>query len=408
MKKTLYIAIPIFIFLIFISQIDVELSNDATALMDRLEADSANEPYYFLLGMFAAEDENPIDVGKDLYFQYKNLEDDASYEITEYPNSNKIPLPNGKEFCAMWEDECLENVFLSSINTDELMRRNKTLLQRSNEFLNYNQFKTLTKPTLHEIYPEYQYITKTERVKVLNAISTYKKGNAQEAVDSLFSQIAKLRKALELQDSLIGKIIFLMMTSEIIDVASVILSQENIEVEKIPRLSLSERSFYLVAAREFGLSFYGYKNLDKHPEFFEMGGNFPGWITRIVFKPNMTINAITPLYYRVDYLASLSPSEFAHEIEHGEVPKLSTSKIRNYMGGVLIGVSPEFESYVARFFDLDVKIALFNQIYSLGLPPTQLQNPYYGNELPEEKNGSLCFSGPLEDRRSLRCLKIKI
>ncbi len=213
---------------------------------------------------------------------------------------------------------------------------------------------------------------------------------------------------MELQDNLIGKLVILMKLSEIIDVTSVILSNENLEGEIIPGLSQSEKGFSMIAAREFGMSYHTFKNLDKNPEFFEMGGNFPGWITRMVYKPNMTVNAIAPVYYQLENLARMAPDDFAKHIEEEQSSPPSTSKLRNYIGDVLISISPEYDQYVAKFYDMDAKIELFNQVHYFKKNLENMDNPYYGSEIPQETDGSLCFTGPLEDKRSLRCLRVKI
>ena len=69
----------------------------------------------------------------------------------------------------------------------------------------------------------------------------------------------------------------------------------------------------------------------------------------------------------------------------------------------------EFSNYIARFFDLDAKIVQFNQVHIDGLSyDRELVNPYYGKEVPVVDMGRLCFSGPIEDTRNLRCLAISL
>ncbi|MGY0588448.1 MAG: hypothetical protein ACW7DY_22420, partial [Paraglaciecola chathamensis] len=177
----------------------------------------------------------------------------------------------------------------------------------------------------------------------------------------------------------------------------------------IPALSPSEKSFAMIASREFGMSYYTFKGLDKHPEFFERGSKVPGWLTRFVYKPNMTINAVAPTYLELERLALLSPAEFAKQIDVSHSSAPSTSKLRNYVGSILIAVSsPQYAEYVARFQDFEAKLALFNQVHYVKLTLDRMENPYYGNETPKEAEGSLCFSGPLDDKKSLRCLKVNI
>lgn len=409
MKKILFILVLIITALMGLAQIDDELSEAAVNLVERVQVGGESDSYLYLSGIFASEKENPTVVGKKLLEELRKREADATYQVVEYEASKKIPLPKGRAFCKAWEAGCLSWLFSSEIDVESLLNDNEVLINRSNKFLEFEEYKTLTKPIISEQIAPYQYISAAERIKVLNAISSYKAGNPEEAIESLLSQFSTLRQSLALQDNLIGKLIFLVQLSEIMDVASIILSQEGIKIDRIPSLSPSEKSFYMVVAREFGMSYDTFKSLDKHPNFFEMGTNSPGWIARIVFKPNMTINAIAPTYYRLERLAQLPPSEFSHEIENGNYIRPSTSKIRNYVGEILIGVSsPDFDKHVASFTNFDAKLAIFNQVHSSSSASDGLFNLYDANDVPKEVNGSICFNSPLEDKRNTRCLKVKI
>ena len=406
MKKVLLILIPVMGILLLLAQIDDDLSKEANDLIDRVETDGDSESYLYLSGIFAEEGEDPIDEGKRILAEFRRSETDGSYEVLGYEESKKIPLPKGDAFCKAWADGCIASLFSSAMDLEKLLKKHQVLVSRSNKFLEFKEYKTLSKPTISEQLPPYQYIAAAERIKVLEAILTYKNGSPEQAIESLLLQFTRLRQSMALQDNLIGKLVFLMRLSEIIDISSVILFQENIKTETIASLSKAEKSFNIVAAREFGMSYYTFKNLDRNPDFFEMGGNFPSWITRVIYKPNMSINAITPIYYRFERLAQLSPSDFADEVKNGTHSKPSTSQLRNYVGNVLVGVSsPNFDEYVSRFIDFDVKIAIFNQEYSSG---NTLENLYYAGDVPKEANGNICLNGPLEDERNLRCLKVKI
>lgn len=408
MKKILSILILAPVLLVLCAQIDDGLSDEALDLIGRVEAGVESESYLYLTGIIAGEDESPVLVGKSLLEEYRKREADESYKVEPYPDSKKLALPEGEAFCRASTDECIGYLFSGKIDAGKLLKDHGVLVSRSNRFFEFDEYRTLTKPTVSELYPPYEYIMAAERIKVIGAISAYKNGDTETAIESLLNQLAKLRKSMELQDNLIGKFVFLVKLSEVIDVLSVILSNEGLEAEMIPGLSDSEKSFYTVAAREFGMSYNTFKSLDRHPQFFEMGGDFPGWITRMLYKPNMSINAVAPRYTRLERLSRLSPSEFAREVEVEDKARPSTSKVRNYIGGVLISYAPELEKYVAEFHDFDAKLALFNQVHHLKLAPGSMENPYYGNETPKEADGKLCFRGPLESQRSLRCLRVKI
>ena len=398
--------IAVIIFLILIGQIDDDLSNGSISLIERIEAPGMSESYLYLTGIFANNKEDPIDVGLKLIKEYKQLDADQDYNIIEYPQSKKIRLPNGKEFCGVEEEGCLEFLFSSGVDVNRLLLDHQLLIHRSNEFLQFTEFKTLSKPTPHEYYPPYQYIVKAERIKTLDSIDLYLNGEKNQAIDSLYLQFSKIRRSMSMQDNLIGRLVFLSKLSEIIDVMSIILTDSEMEYENIPSLTLAEKSFYMISAREFGISYYTLKELDRNPEFFEMGGNTPGWLTRIIYKPNMTINSIASTYHELDRLSRLSQIDFVSEIEKNNEVTPQTSKLRNYAGNILIGLGPNYNKYVARFFDFDAKLAVFNQRYNN--KSNAIFNPYDKDEILIESKGSLCFDGPLEYEGNYRCLRVKI
>lgn len=408
MKKVLLLIIPLLAVLFFISQIDDNLSTEANSLIKRVTKAEESDSYLYLNGIYASENDEPKEVGRTILKEYRNQENNNSYEIVNYPESRKIPLPKGELFCSTWEDSCLDILFADDNNIGELLETHKILISRSNKFHEFSEYKTLTKPSVSEQLPPYQYILRAERLKVLNAILVYKKGNPEESIAALLNQFSDMRKSLALQDNLIGKLVFLMKLSDVIDISSVILSESNLKVGKIHSLSHDERDFDMVSARELAMSYYAFKELDRHPEIFQMGGNFPGLITRMVFKPNMTINAVVPIYLRLERLALLSPPEFVQEIENGRDIKISTSIARNYVGSTLASISPDFDEYVARFMDFDAKIVLFNHRYNLQQDFSTAENPYYENEAPKISEDKVCFRGPLVDERSLRCMRTKI
>lgn len=408
MKKIILVIFLVITGLVLLAQIDDDLSEQSTDLIGRLVPTAESESYLYLFGIFAKEDEDPTQVGKKMLAEYRQSISDNSEEFFGYPDADKLPLPTGEAFCRTWTEGCLAYLFSAELDAATLMADNKTLVARSNAFLEFDEYTTVSAPTLHEILPHYQYIVTAERIKTLQAVAAYRSGDAEQAVSSLLDQFSMSRKAMALQDTLVGKLVFLMQLSEIIDITSVILSKEDLGVEKIPTLSQFEKSFHLIAAREFGMSYHTFQALDKNPELFELGGNLPGWVARLLYKPNMTINAVAPGYHRLEKLAQMSPADFAHQMDGDEGYTPSTSKLRNYVGYVLISISPGLDQYVARFTDFEAKLALFNQTHHSRQKLGIMENPYYGNETPKEKNGRLCFSGPLEDRHYLRCLSVTI
>lgn len=405
MKKILLLLISITVIIFLFTQIDDDLSAESRELVERIPTGGHSEAYLFLTGIYVNTDENPVDVGRRQLEDSRRLEADSSYTVVDYEDSKKLPLPEGDAFCKSWEDSCLKTLFSSAIGIDKLLTRHELLVSRSNQFLEYKEYQTLASPTLAEVFPPFQYVAAAERLKVLRAISNYKNGSSEDAIKSLLMQVSQLRQSMALQDNLIGKLVFLMKISEVIDVASVILHKEGIKVEALSSLSQSEKSYYMIAAREFGILYYGFKDLYKNAGFIELG-EVPEWCVRILYKPNMTINALQPRYSKLESLAKLSPANFSKEIEGDNQRPIYSSTLRNYMGGIFVNIAePNFVEYLARFSDLDVKIALFNHKHSAN---NALINPYYSTFDADEIDGSLCFNGPLEDKRKIRCLKMEI
>ena len=408
MKKILLIFTFTILFLVLLAQIDDDLDEGVTSLIGRIDTNEKSDAYLYLLGIFAKEGESPIDVGESLLAEYRKLDANELYVISDYAEAKKILLPAGDAFCQWTETDCLERLFSSNLNVERLVNEHRVLLSRSSAFFKFNEYRTLSKPAMHEQLPPYHYLMAAERIKVIQAISVYRNGHTIKAVNLLLQQIATLRASLALQDNLIGKLVFLMKLSEVVDVYSVILSKEGAKADVIPSLSQPEKNFHMVTAREFGMAYNTFERIAEHPEFFEMSGGTPRWVSRFVFKPNMTVNTIAPKYYRLARLAQLSATDFANEMENRKNAYSSTSMLRNYVGYALTNVSPDFDEYVARFFDFDAKIALFNQLHHFKLKAASMMSPYYGNEVPKESNGSLCFSGPLADNNRVRCLRVKI
>lgn len=388
---------------------DDELSKDAVDLIERANSDGASESFLYLYGIFASEDESPSDVGRERLKEYQKSDANEYYDVKEYPASEKISLPGGDEFCWAWEVGCLEYVFSSKVDVKTLLQENKQLIDRSNIFLGFDEYKTLSRPTIHEVFPPYQYVIAAERIKVLEAIYSYRSGNAQDAVDSLLLQFSGLRRMMSFQDSLIGKLIFLMKLSEIIDVLSVILTSEKEVVGFIPGLSQSEKDFSVIVSREFSVNYKYLEKLDSGSGSFEGIDCLKEFILRIMCKPNIKINSLASIYVELEGLAVLSPFDFSEKIEERNSGLEALSGSKASLNRMIFEIPYyQYVKYIARFQDFEAKLALFNQIHHFGVGLSDMKNPYYGSEVPREEDGSLCFDGPLEDGYSLRCLRVKI
>lgn len=409
-KKILLTVIVLLLAALMLGQRDDQLSQASKTLIERVDLSASNTAYLYLSGLFAHQDEDPESVGRERLAEYRKFENDQSYQMAEYPKAKKIVLPKGELFCVTSDEGCLETLFRTDFDIEQIREKHAVLISRINTFHGFAEYITLSKPTVEEILPPYQYLVRAERIATLGAIAHFKQGDSDQAVEQLMQQLQRMRAALRKQDNIVGKMVFSRMLSEKIDVLSVTLSQANtVQVTPlIASLSANEKDFSIAAAREFMLSYHLFTGMDRHPEILQKGGNSPGWLTRLFFKPNVSTNAITPKFYRLERLATLAPSEFAQALSEPALAVPKTSSLRNFVGNMLISIQLDFDGYVGRMIDVDAKLALFNQRYHLQQDIALTQNPYFADETPQITEDKACFSGPLEDMVAMRCLKINL
>lgn len=394
-------------------QIDDDLNPDAKKLIEQAAAPAQSEAYFYLMGLDAPADKDPLEAGKVRFEALRAREQTNSDNAPEPGNRPQLPLPAGEVFCGYREDGCLEKIF-SSPALDDALDTNIVLLQRYQHFLPMSGFRMLTQPTVEEVYPSYQHLVKGNRLVMLRAIRDARNGEPKLAIDSLSDNLSALRSHLQQADSLIGKMVYATLISETIDVLSVLSRAASETVPPIKPMAVSERSLHSALAREFAMIANGLARLDRNPEIWNKGGGVPGWVVRLLFKPNMSINAIFPIFHDTVALSAAQPQEFAHQIPHRRPFEPKPAHIRNYMGTVLNKVAiPGLETYAGRLFDIDVKIALFNQTIDQGTDTPaqqQLTNPYYGQAeetFPAADGKRICMKGPLEDKANHRCLLLR-
>src|SRR5690606_5208581 len=108
-----------------------------------------------------------------------------------------------------------------------------------------------------------------ERLRTLIAVSQFRAGDAGKALDLLLDQASQIRRAMALQDNLIGKMVFLSKLSDTVDVASIILTEANIPIDSVSMLGPSEKSFDEVMAMEFVFAHSIALDLLRDPEAYE-------------------------------------------------------------------------------------------------------------------------------------------
>jgi len=399
-------------------QIDDDLHPEAAIWIKQVNANADSQAYYYLMGIFASSDEDPLDIGLQRYqtiqaHQEKLNTNNNAASFEDYPDEKKIQLPTGELFCKYWEEGCLQSLLKSDVDRQALLPKHSVLLQRYQKFMEFEEFHTMTKPELTEPLSPFQYLSAGHRLESLMLLDNASEGKQKETIADLSSKITKLKDKIKLQDTIVGKTVFLHMLSESIDLFSIITNIYKMPIAKsLTLISVAERDFYMPIQREFYMGYDMYQNLDRNPEFFHLSGNMPGWIVRGIFKPNMTSNSSFLMMADVVNKSRLDQKEFAQFIASPPVEVEPKYSLRNYAGDVLNQVAkPNFMEYIARFHDLNCKIVLFNNMSKIKEKKFDIiKNPYGLNDRPKiSTDGSkICFDGPFEDGRNFRCLMVEI
>lgn len=435
MFKKILIGIILFgVATVLLLQIDDELDPEVATFLEQARPAESSEAYLYLLGIVAAEGEDPLAMGKQLFASMQQAEQqyelgDETFGFKDYPEDKKLALPEGELFCSGSEQDCWQTIFNDEEGRDQVLKQYATLLLRFQAFIKMTDYQTLSKSTVMEISPPFQYLNKGNRLVISTAIHIAQTADSEQSITILIDNISGLRHHLKSADTLIGKMIYTALISDNLDALSLIIHQNKQVFEhQIGSISLAERDLEIVMAREFTMSYGLYTAMDKHPDFFtstsvddggfnsDDGFKAPGWAVKTIFKPNMSINKAYLFYKRILTRSQLDQTEFAAmAFEKHEQPLFRPTYIRNPVGTILNDIaSPSFDQYIARLFDLNAKIAIFNQTMNKTALPQDLsfiQNPYYekgGTAFYSEDGKSICLTGPLEDDKNQRCLRVKL
>ena len=433
MPKLKFIVLAILLFIIssiLLLQIDDDLDPQAQSMYEQATAHKESEAYLYSLGILAAADEKPEVVGKALmasiraaekkYFENPHTQ---KFEYEDYPAEKSLPLPE-LGACVYTEKDCeyTDKLFTHPFNIEALPEEQRVLLKRYKKLIAMKDFHTLSLPHIASRLPALPHLMKGNTLASLEAIEKAKKGNLNEAKKLLLNDISLLRFNLQQADTVITKMVYVSMISKSLDVLSVVIHKYNSpEQENIKALTSDERSLVKAMNYEYG-SFYNlFKSMDKDPHLLgsvenSKEGNLPAWVIRILFKPNMTLNATFPKLRQVGQDSLLTSKAFALKVASDKPESKKMSTIRNSVGTTLVDVvgGPDLNRYyTSRIFALDAKIHLFNKTANQAkLPATlsHISNPFYDDKTAyySDDNKAICVDVPLlNKRKDNRCLRIK-
>lgn len=413
MKKLLLsvaILLLLALLLITLGQIDDELSSDAQNLLAQVKPAAGSEAYLYLNGILAAPDDDPIQVGASLLEEYRKQEADDSYQIAYYDQPGKLTLPEGELHCDSRDEGCLQSLFGTDADIEQLLAEHALLRARADSFYQYAEYATLTRPAFTEMSVSYQPLIAALQLESLAAIDLHRDGDSAAAIAALQQQMDSLRHAMQLQDTLIGKLVFLAGLNHLLDILSIVVVQADVTAPRLTALTPAQLDMTKVVAREFALFHNVMQQMDKRANLLHAEGNLPGWLARLLFKPNMTSNALVPGYMDVIKMSALQPVKFALAIAIDDTPEVSVSWWRNFSGSRLVlelkNQHLAYRPYAARLMDFQAKLMLFNHHLHEQQALATADNPYYPGEPPLVTEHSACFRVPFENNPNMRCLQL--
>jgi len=120
---------------VLVFQIDDELDPGAALWLEKMNSPETSEAYFFLMGFFSKEGDDPIVVGKSIYQSIREGEDryineKILFDYIDYPKENKIALPKGDIYCSAWKPGCLKLIFGNVAELKNELSRHSALLER--------------------------------------------------------------------------------------------------------------------------------------------------------------------------------------------------------------------------------------------------------------------------------------
>ena len=415
---------------------DVELSTDAKRLLEMVEIKGESEAYLYLLGIMAAPEDDPIEVGRKLLAEYRKEEQDSKYKVQEYPESKQIKIPKDGLYCDFTK-KCRHSLFKQDYNIDEIIAANKIIIDRVKKFHSYDEFSIMTLPIVEtERFPDYRAVFAYGKIKRLKALDRVKKGKTEKAINQLMADIEVYRRQIIIQKDMVGKIIYAILIKEDLDLISMILSSstEPVNIKKIRNLSEEKKSYSYIFARYFYSQFLIYKNWDGLDENHIYGVDIMAGVIRdrgekLLFLPNTAINSAVDEYLSLIKLEKSTTREFARAVAQDyDIIRSGTLSGRALYKKILaVCNSKEFitnshiescavskylipkppNQYLSDIMDLDATISVFNQLYVEKKPISEIKNPYYPDKFVYKKDGEIYFDGPFKDKRILRRLTIE-
>ncbi|SDT05499.1 hypothetical protein [Pseudomonas oryzae] len=303
---------------------------------------------------------------------------------------------------------------LEPVRNAAYLTQGRELLARYRQAARLADLRRLIASEPAEPWPNFAALVTGNRLLALEACRLLLDGQPGQARALLEEDLGHWRRHLAAADSLIQKMVVAHLVASDIGTLAALYQQGLIEQPAPqPALTAAERSLQSAMQSEFAMQANGLAAMRDDPALITEKGRLA---LQLLYKPNMSSNAILPRYLHIAAASQLTASEFSGWLREQPQPPLHQDW-RNPIGNILAAVAvPDMSQYLARLHDLDTRIQLFNRLNSLApgftvaqaLSATAAGNPYGAGpaRLLEASPPQLCYDGPLADPKHRRCLPL--
>nr|WP_306811953.1 hypothetical protein [Pseudomonas oleovorans] len=377
-------------------------------------ATGESRAYLFLNGIDAPFDEQPEALGKARLQHYERWYAGRGVTDSDYsgPTVASLSLPEGRLFCRIEALGCFDSLLAQADLGSRIAPDWFALQRRYWDFLNMDDYRTLTSVSVAEPVPRLTYVYAGQQVLNLLMLQMARDGQSDVAQGGLREELRLLRQQLARADNLVLKMLLGVLVNRNLEWQVRLYRQGLIPRPSDPKpFSADERSLLKPMQREF----YGIAQMYAQLPDSVSGREYLG--LQLFFRPQMTINASLAPYARAVQLSQLEPEAFAAAMQEPAPGPASVGGIRNRAGNILLTVAgPDMRRYAGRLHDLEAKRRLLAVVVSLPPGPFDAEqlakmpdarNPYHPTQLAEpDGRGQLCFDGPHEAGFNGRCMPL--
>ncbi len=377
-------------------------------------ATGESRAYLFLNGIDAPFDEQPEALGKARLQHYERWYAGRGVTDSDYsgPTVASLSLPEGRLFCRIEALGCFDSLLAQADLGSRIAPDWFALQRRYWDFLNMDDYRTLTSVSVAEPVPRLTYVYAGQQVLNLLMLQMARDGQGDVAQGGLREELRLLRQQLARADNLVLKMLLGVLVNRNLEWQVRLYRQGLIPRPSVPKpFSADERSLLKPMQREF----YGIAQMYAQLPDSVSGREYLG--LQLFFRPQMTINASLAPYARAVQLSQLELEAFAAAMQEPALGPASVGGIRNRAGNILLTVAgPDMRRYAGRLHDLEAKRRLLAVVVSLPPGPFDAEqlanmpdarNPYHPTQLAEpDGRGQLCFDGPHEAGFNGRCMPL--